>query len=354
MQKCLRNNCPNHCCSNKFIGLSSALNCKSDSDFVQIQLDNEEVKRISSAGYKALIEEKGSRHFLKLNSDFSCSAFENGLCTIYDVRPDVCKLYPYYFDPFCGLCIDKNCPGNFDLNNSQNELYDLLNRRINLFNNPQHFFFDGYDIDNKILSDSNYISKFFNNFIDKFAIRNAKLTLIPYFDGKTKQDGGISGVLLGDGFHFTCHTFCYKKTLFIDCFGLNQSEKELLDFILEYFNTPKFDLCNNNHNKKGCFGKHIVIENSIAIDYNSSIKLIDMIIKDIGMTPISDIQTNCRNQNVFDIIQPIAESHIAIHALPQKFVADIFSCKPFEENKFLSLFDFSENIYQIQRGVYFE
>ena len=356
MQRCLGEKCPNHCCSNKFKGLSQALINEDDSKFVQIQLDDEEVKRIIDKGRKDLIESKDGNYFLKLNDDFSCSALSNGKCSIYDIRPDVCKLYPYYFDPFCGLCIDKNCPGYFDLNIPQNDMYNLLNNRINLYSKSQHFFFDGYDINNKILSDIKYVDKFLSEINGVISGgKNTKTILIPYFNGKIKEDGGISGVILGENFHFTCHTFCYKNTIFIDCYGKNNINKQLLNIITKYFSTDNFDLCKDNYDKEGNFGKHIIIKNKKPIEYNNAIDLINNIIKQVEMTPISDMQINYRDNCNYDILQPIAESHISIHRTEKNCDIDIFSCKYFDENKILKILDSNpEDIVKIQRGIYYK
>lgn len=355
MEKCLGKNCPNHCCSNKFKGLSAALKNDDSSKFVQIQLDNEEVKRIVDKGRVDLIEFKNGNYFIKLNNDFSCSALVEGNCSIYDIRPNVCKLYPYYFDPFCGLCIDKNCPGNFDLDIPQNALYDLLNKRINLYSNSQHFFFDGYDIDNKILGDIDYITKFINEVNDIISTNNVKTIFIPYFNGKIKKDGGISVIILGDNFHFTCHTFCYKKTIFIDCYDKNNVNKDLLNIVTKYFRTDNFDLCTNNSDKKGNFGKHIIMKNIKPISYNNAKDLINNIVDSIEMTTISDLQINYRDDFNYDILQPIAESHISIHNTEKSCDVDIFSCKYFDENKILkTLGGNTENMTQIQRGIYYK
>lgn len=355
MQKCLGEKCPNHCCSNKFKGLSSALINEDDTKFVQIQLNDEEVNRIINKGKKELIVNEDGNCFLKLNKDFSCSALINGKCSIYDVRPDVCKLYPYYFDPFCGLCIDKNCPGNFDLNSPPNDIYNLLTNRINLYNESQHFFFDGYDIDNKLLSDIKYVTTFLNEINKAISAEKCKIVLIPYFNGKTKEDGGISGIILGDNFHFTCHTFCYKNTIFIDYYGKNNINKNLLNIINKYFKTNNFDLCKDNCDKKGNFGKHIIIENRKQIEYKDAIVLINDITEKLEMTPISDMQMNYKNNYNFDILQPIAESHISIHQTEKNCNIDIFSCKSFDEDKILKLLDCTnKDITQIQRGIHYK
>lgn len=129
--------CPNNCCGNKFIGLANALKNNNKNEFYSIQLSPEEVQRIKEKYNNLdLIDHNLNGDYLKLNKDHSCKAFVNGKCQIYDVRPDVCKLYPFYFDPFCGICIDKNCP-YFDKvdENDKKEIYELLKKRIKFFEN---------------------------------------------------------------------------------------------------------------------------------------------------------------------------------------------------------------------------
>lgn len=128
--------CPNNCCGNKFVGLANALKENDmESEFYSIQLSEKEAQKIEEkyANFN-LIEHTKNGKFLKLNKDHSCKAYANGICQIYDARPDVCKLYPFYFDPFCGICVDKNCPC-FDKvdGNDKKEIYELLKKRIKFF-----------------------------------------------------------------------------------------------------------------------------------------------------------------------------------------------------------------------------
>ena len=81
-----------------------------------------------------LIECENGKFFIKLNPDNSCPAFKGGVCLIYKARLNVCRLYPYYFDPFCGMCIDKNCPYfNEIAEKDVNELYKIFKKRIDYF-----------------------------------------------------------------------------------------------------------------------------------------------------------------------------------------------------------------------------
>ena len=97
-----------------------------------------------------------------------------------------------------------------------------------------HFFFDGYSIDEKELANVGKVKLFMDNINKCIFNGNGKLVLIPYFDGKVKEDGGVSGIILGENSHFTCHTFCYKNTVFIDYFGDKSKHNDVKDLIFKY------------------------------------------------------------------------------------------------------------------------
>ena len=138
MNKC--KNCTKNCCGNKFIGLKDAFKHTNPDIFCEILLSNEEVKRIKEFGAEKYIEKKADgRYCIALNDDISCKAFKGGKCEIYPVRPDVCKLYPFYFDPFAGVLVDKNCQcysqEDFDSldEEGKKQIFDLLKARIKYF-----------------------------------------------------------------------------------------------------------------------------------------------------------------------------------------------------------------------------
>ena len=85
------------------------------------------------------------------------------------------------------------------------ERYDVQN----------HLFYDGYDLNNELLGNPEFV-RFLMDQINKYVFANkGKISMLPYFDGKIKTDGGVSGIILGDNFHFTCHTFSFKNTVFV-------------------------------------------------------------------------------------------------------------------------------------------
>lgn len=131
MNKC--DNCPNNCCGNNFIGLANSFKHSNGDLFNQILLSEEEVEDIVKNFGDEYIEYVDNMPFIALNEDRSCKAFKNGRCSIYNSRPDVCKLYPYYFDPFGGIFIDKNCAFFEENEADKKDILALINKRIKLF-----------------------------------------------------------------------------------------------------------------------------------------------------------------------------------------------------------------------------
>ncbi len=137
MNKC--KDCKNKCCGSKFLGLKESFKYPKPDLFCQLLLSQEEVDRIVEYGGKDFIEHRDGKSYIALNPDNSCKAFTNGKCAIYDVKPDVCNLYPYFFDPFCGIVLDKNCEkyGVEDFNELTKEerlrIFDILKKRLEFF-----------------------------------------------------------------------------------------------------------------------------------------------------------------------------------------------------------------------------
>lgn len=132
MSKC--DNCSKNCCGHNFVGLANAFKQSNSDLFNQILLSEEEVEDIVKNFGDEYIEYIDNMPFMALNKDRSCKAFKDGKCSIYNSRPDVCKLYPYYFDPFGGIFVDKNCTCfEDDEAIDKKEIFELINKRIKLF-----------------------------------------------------------------------------------------------------------------------------------------------------------------------------------------------------------------------------
>lgn len=217
-------------------------------------------------------------------------------------------------------------------------------------NNFKHFFFDGYSLDEKTLASVENMESLIKTINEKYFNNHGIIKIIPYFNGKVAADGGVSGIILGHNSHFTCHTFCYKETVFIDYFGLTNNHAEVKKDILKVYPTNDYDLCINNKDIKGNFGKHIIVEKKHPFTYDEGINLIKQILIDIEMTPVCDIIGNQIDDKCFDLLQIIAESHISIHQTNDKTVIDTFSCKYFDEKKLLKLLN-AQEYKEINRGI---
>ena len=214
-----------------------------------------------------------------------------------------------------------------------------------------HLFYDGYDIDNKLLSNLEFISNLVQLISKEIFGNSGIITVIPYFDGKVREDGGISAIILGNNFHFTCHTFCYKNTVFVDYYGDDSKKEDLKCILLDVFNTNNFDM--GSKDVKGNFGKHIIIKPH-TLSFDEAISMSKRILVDINVTPITNLLTSKTDDNNFDILQPIAESHISFHRSNDEMVVDAFSCKDFDTDGFLRLFNYPKDCVEVHRGLQYK
>lgn len=112
--KCLKDKCKRTCCGtfDKQVKLFNKNYCSvnkvSNREILITKDDIEKIKRMKKGQYFKKI---GSEHYIKLKRDGSCPYLLKGLCSIYEVRPMLCKSYPFYIDLSAGLIIDKDCPG---------------------------------------------------------------------------------------------------------------------------------------------------------------------------------------------------------------------------------------------------
>ena len=83
-----------------------------------IPLYKEDVERLESAGYmdfyepttKMEFELTGALYKMKLKEDGSCIFLEGNLCSVYELRPDTCRRYPFIIgEDF--ILVSLSCPG---------------------------------------------------------------------------------------------------------------------------------------------------------------------------------------------------------------------------------------------------
>jgi len=99
-------------------------------------LSNEDIEKIEQLGYNRHYFTKSKKSWLKLkNKDGKCVFHDGKKCSIYDNRPEGCKLYPLIYDRENSCAIaDDECMflDNFRFKRSDiNNLYNLINKIIN-------------------------------------------------------------------------------------------------------------------------------------------------------------------------------------------------------------------------------
>ena len=133
---CLCEKCNKSCCSGAFQGLKNNSQNNEGGKFTQILLSKDEAQQIIDAGFANIVKSAGGGCFcIAIDENNVCPAFKNGRCLIYNVRPDVCRLYPFYFDNFSGLFVHKDCPADFsfELETNKLEILELIKKRVNFF-----------------------------------------------------------------------------------------------------------------------------------------------------------------------------------------------------------------------------
>ncbi len=109
---CLAADCPSPCCGT-YEGVDPDLVPVYEHGFSDIPVSANTKDQLEEMGEGDKIKQDShiGMCFIELNQDKSCPFFENGLCNIYGLEPPVCAAYPFYIDPFGGLCVDRSCPG---------------------------------------------------------------------------------------------------------------------------------------------------------------------------------------------------------------------------------------------------
>ena len=219
---------------------------------------------------------------------------------------------------------------------------------MNKYNVKNHLFYDGYDLDNSVIENPQFVNSLLEKINQSVFNGEGIIRIVPYFNGKVKNDGGISGLILGDNFHFTCHTFSFKNTVFVDYYGDDKRKSIVEEILFKTFDTQNYDM--GSKDTKGNFGKHIIFKTK-PLSLDKSISMIKIVLKEIEMTPIAEVIVNQKDENNFDVIQLIAESHISFHRCGDEMVMDIFSCKDYNVKRVLELFDALSNYIEVNRGL---
>lgn len=112
--KCKGEKCENSCCG-KFDErnniFSSNFCSVNNIGHDEILLMDRDVENILKYNNKRYIKKIKGNYYIRLNGDSSCPFLIKGKCSIYNIRPLLCRSYPFYIDASSGLVIDKCCPG---------------------------------------------------------------------------------------------------------------------------------------------------------------------------------------------------------------------------------------------------
>jgi len=158
--------------------------------------------------------------------------------------------------------------------------------------------------------------------------------VIPVLSESVKpEDRGISGLIIAPMRHFTIHTFSWRGVTFIDLFSRSVSCSEVQESLRQTVRENLGDCAfvNCTADSRPGFGTHryLRLEN---LTYHNAMELTSAIVEVIGMHPLAECLSLVGNAG-YDILQPITESHIAIHSNNAGTWLDVFSCKPFSETR---------------------
>lgn len=108
---CLGDQCPNNCCG-PFGGVQRGIDSFDGRKFSEIVLTPEDAKRLLGSGCSHLMELTADGGYrMRTEKDGTCVALKDGLCSIHQIKPTLCKAFPFYIDMFVGLCGVTECPG---------------------------------------------------------------------------------------------------------------------------------------------------------------------------------------------------------------------------------------------------
>lgn len=108
---CLQADCPKSCCG-PFGGVQRGIVSIDGRAFSEIVLTQSDADSLLNAGFAHLLEylEPG-KYRMRTLGDGTCCALKDGLCTVNENKPTVCRAFPFYVDMFVGLCAITECPG---------------------------------------------------------------------------------------------------------------------------------------------------------------------------------------------------------------------------------------------------
>ncbi len=217
-----------------------------------------------------------------------------------------------------------------------------------------HLFLDGYGASQ---SDAENIPKMCDLLqqVNAEAFRGiGKLRIIPVLGDEKPRNNGLSGIILAPGGHFTCHTFSHRGIYFADLYAPRSHHNDAESLLRKIFDAAYIRQCRADIGPG--FGRHVVVKIPPQIP-TTACWLIESIVSSIHMTRLCQRMVYSQLDDV-DILQPITESHIAIHNAGNQAVLDVFSCKDFSVDELLkALSNFGIEPFEmtsVSRGIELE
>ena len=207
-----------------------------------------------------------------------------------------------------------------------------------------HWIIDLYGISQTVAEDPIRIGDFLSLVNARMFDYQGIVQLTPVLGDTAKpQNNGVSGLILFNGGHLTLHTFSQRKVAFMDWCETGpagtadiERRKAILDSLTEAeIRYERCVWCRDNEAEG--FGCHFMAEMQY-LPLNLATKVIVDVMDAIKMTELARPIITLKGDN-YSIIQPITESHIAIHAQKKgATLFDIFSCKNFDVDKVKQVF----------------
>jgi S-adenosylmethionine/arginine decarboxylase-like enzyme len=178
--------------------------------------------------------------------------------------------------------------------------------------------------------------------------------ILPYYNGVTPEDCGISAFVMLNGGHLTLHTFSYRECFFADLVYPGSFDAQKAQMMFQQTlpcrsvtaqtveRGVEGDLAAQRGgelvNPETDFGPHLFMRFSNYSGPSTMDDLFDVfdhLPEKISMTPIMRpyvLRTPTNGSHVVSAMTMIAESHISLHVFPDSNEAffDLFSCKFFD------------------------
>lgn len=215
-----------------------------------------------------------------------------------------------------------------------------------------HFMYDSFKGYRSRLDDIHLVYEILEEIPFKLGLKTIMPPFVlPYYNGVSPEDCGISAFVFLKGGHFSLHTFSFRETLFIDILYpekldidcLNQLIENIFPYEKKYYSCverggEEISLAKTEIDIKNDFGPHVLVDFqklNKPSTLDTLFDVFDSLPFKIGMTPIMRpyaVKNNFGKQTVLSVMTMIAESHISLHLfLPSgKAFFDLFSCSFFD------------------------